>query len=217
MSKRLIAIIAVLAGFLLGIGILWIINANNTTTPTSFVTASGSDLNTDGDKLDQFDLINLSMTAIEYIRDEDFESLADLVHPEYNLIFSPYATINLATDKYFTSEEVREFGTDKTVYTWGAFDGSSEAIEMTVEDYYGMFVFDRDYSLAPMISVDNIIESGNALENVEDIFPQAQFVEFHFPTDEAGGNYNWSTLRLVFEKYNDTYALTAIIHSGWTA
>lgn len=216
MNRRTTTLITLLAGIMLGLCASLVIPMGFLNS-ASLAADSGADINPSDDALEQADVLDLSLDAIEYIKNRDFESLAKLIHPDYNLIFAPYATINLATNKYFTAEEVRALGTDTMVYTWGTFDGGTHAIEMTVDDYLDAFVFDRDYTAAPMIAINTVIETGNALENVSEIFPSAQFVEFHFPSDAADAGYKWSTLRLVFEENNGAFALTAIVHSSWTA
>lgn len=214
MSKRLIGIIFLLLGFLIGSGFLWLtLETGFRQQPSPPNTASAAD--SENGEPDQSDLRDLAIEIVEYLKNRDFEALSAVVHPEYNLVLSPYATINLATAKCFSADEIKVIMGDKTVYTWGVFDGSAEPIEMTFNEYYGTFIFDKDYSLAPIISINNIVESGNALENVAEVFPDAHFVEFHYPRSSDKNN-DWGTLRFVFERYNDTYALTAIVHSSWT-
>lgn len=215
MSKRLIATIFLLLGFLIGAGLLWltvgVVFRQQTSPP---MTVSMDNIETGSS--DQDDLRNLAIKITKYLKKKDFESLSAIIHPEYNLVFSPYATINLKAAKCFSADEIKDLAGDKTVYTWGVFDGTTQPIEMTFNEYYETFVFDRDYSMAPIISINNIMESGNALENIGDVFQDANFVEFHYPSS-SGEKSDWGTLRLVFEKYSDTYALTAIVHSAWTA
>ena len=57
--------------------------------------------------------------------------------------------------------------------------------------------------------------TGNALENVSEAFPAAQFVDLHFPGADNDG-LDWSTLRLVFEDCYGKYMLSAVIHCQWT-
>lgn len=217
MSKRMTGIIFLLVGFLFGVGVLWFSFGGITGQELS-LSVTGVKASSETDNTERVDLVNLAIEINNYLRDRNYEALSGSIHPEYNLVFSPYATINLTTAKWFSADEVKRLGRDDTVYTWGTFDGTTKPIEMVFDEYYEKFIYDKDYSLAPIISVNNIVESGNALENIEDVFPEAQYVEFHYPnSDISGENSDWGTLRLVFERYNDTFALTAIVHSAWTA
>jgi len=162
------------------------------------------------------DLIELSYAVVGYLSSGDFGALAGVVHPDRGLVFSPYATVSLTTDKYFSASDVAAFGSNNEIYTWGVMDGSGDAISMTVSDYIGRFVLDYDYAAAPLIGVNHIVRSGNALENVTAVYPDAQFVDLHYPGSEAYGYLDWSTLRLVFETFEGRPRLTAIIHSEAT-
>lgn len=158
-------------------------------------------------------LISAATEAVEYISSGDYEGLSGMVHPVYGVVFTPYSTVNLTSDKCFTPAQVAAFGSDSTSYVWGTYDGSGGPIEMTVADYFSSFVYNADYAAAPVIGVDYVVRYGNALENVSEVFPDARFVDLHFPS--LTGNRDtgdWSTLRLVFEEYDGELMLTAVIH-----
>ena len=90
---------------------------------------------------------------------------------------------------------------------------------MTLPEYLGAYVFDADYTQAPIIGVDHVIASGNSLENVEDAYPEDRFVEFYFPgQDPASGGLDWSALKLVFSdpEHAGDHRLVGVIHSEWT-
>lgn len=151
-----------------------------------------------------------------YIRDGDYKKLADAVHPEYGVVFSPYATISLTSNKCFTAGQVQAFPEDSTKYVWGKYDGKGDPIELTASDYFKTFVFDKDYTAASVIGVDTIIKSGNSLENIKDIFPKVRFVDLYMPGDADLEELDWSILRLGFEDYQGQLKLTLILHSQWT-
>ena len=77
-------------------------------------------------------------------------------------------------------------------------------------------MYDYDFIKAEQIGINSVVRSGNSLENVKDVFPDAEFVEFHFPGSEEYGQIDWESLKLVFEDYNGKRKLIAIIHSQWT-
>jgi hypothetical protein len=163
------------------------------------------------------ELTAYAFEIVGYIKEGDYEKLSEVVHPEYGVVFSPYATINLSSNKVFTATQVKGFAKDTTKYVWGKYDGSGNPIELTPSDYFKDFVFDRDYTLAAHIGVDTIVNTGNSLENIKEVFPTARFVDFHIPgTDPEYGGLDWSSLRLAFEEYNGRLRLTLILHSEWT-
>lgn len=87
----------------------------------------------------------------------------------------------------------------ETVYTWGVSDGLGSLIELTPAEYFSTYVFNTDYTQAPEIGVDRILQSGNALENLTEAYPGCRFVEFHFPgLDPANAGLDWCSLKLVF-------------------
>jgi hypothetical protein len=162
------------------------------------------------------ELTQYAYKILDYIKQGDYESLSQVVHPEYGTVFSPYATINLTSNKSFTAAQVRDFATDKTKYVWGTYDGSGNPIELTPSEYFKEFVFDKDFTLSPELGVDTIVKSGNSLENISAVFPHVRFVDFHIPGTDQNGGLDWSSLRLGFEKSGDELKLTVILHSEWT-
>ena len=168
------------------------------------------------------DASNASLTAyayevLGYIKEENFGALSAVVHPEFGLVFSPYATVALSTNKCFTAGEVAKLGEDSSKYIWGVKDGSGGPIEMTVSDYFSEFVYKFDYMNAPEIGVDYIVRTGNALENITEVFPDSRFVDFHIPkTTKNTEGQDWSSIRLVFEEHDGVLMLSAVVHSVWT-
>ena len=164
------------------------------------------------------ELSALAYSVLESIKEGDYAALSRIAHPEYGILFSPQATVAQSSNKRFRAEEISAFGADTKVYVWGVYSGSGEPIEMTPAEYFNRFVFFKNYIAAPFIGVNHIIRSGNALENITDVFPDMQFVEFHIPGDtrDPTEDFDWCTLRLGFDQYNGSLWLTAIIHSEWS-
>jgi hypothetical protein len=162
------------------------------------------------------ELVAASYELLGYIRDSDWRALAAIAHPELGVKFSPYATISAQSAKQFTPQAISAFDKDKTTYVWGVYDGSAEPIEMTPAEYFARFVFDRDYTRAPVLGINRVVRSGNALENIAEACPGIRFVDFHLPSPE-GEDGAWRSLRLGFEEYRGSLMLTLILHSERTA
>lgn len=161
-------------------------------------------------------LVGRALEVAGYIRDRNWAALAGAVHPDRGVTFTPYSSVS-DSDLCFTPEKVAAFGGDSKVYLWGSYDGSGAPMSLTVEEYFAQFVGNADYTRAPLLAVDRVISSGNAVENVADAYPDARFVELYYSgLDEAQEGFDWCALKLVFEPVDGTLMLVGIIHSEWT-
>lgn len=186
-----------------------------------FETVLGSRLDTEkmsiSDDASSAELTEYAFKILELIKSGNYSALSKIVHPEYGVVFSPYATINLTSNKRFSAMQVENFINDKNQYMWGKYDGNGNPIELTPDEYFKTFIYDKDYLQSSEVGVDTIVKSGNSLENIKEIFPDARFVDFYIPgTDPDTGGLDWSSLRLGFEEYHGTLRLTVILHSEWT-
>ncbi|MBO4331386.1 MAG: hypothetical protein J5827_04865 [Oscillospiraceae bacterium] len=215
MKKQLLSILCFLLGALLGavlclLGVtLKMSHENNVKAPV----VPAAPVSADGEKAEE--VVGAAYSVLAAIRDGDYATLSAFVHPEYGLIISPYSTINLASNQCFTPVRVASIAGDDTEYIWGTRPDTGEPIQMTAAAYFSGFAYDCDFMSAPLLGVNRIVKSGNALENVATVFPEGDFVDFCVPgTDEEG--LEWKILRLVFEPYEDSLRLTAVIHSQYT-
>lgn len=161
-------------------------------------------------------LVGRALEVAGCIRDQDWAALAGTVHPDKGVTFTPYSSVS-DSDLCFTPAEVAAFGSDSKVYLWGSYDGSGAPMSLTVEEYFAQFVGNADYTRAPFLAVDRVISSGNAVENVADAYPDAQFVELYYSgLDETQEGFDWCALKLVFEPVDGVLMLVGVIHSEWT-
>ncbi len=156
--------------------------------------------------------VDLALEAAADLKDGDFAALSELVHPSRGLLFTPYSTVNLSSDRWFTASEVAALDEDAQRYTWGMSPVTGEVMEMTARDFVSGVIYDYDYVSAPVISLNYIAARGNALENVSEAFPDAVFVDLHNP----GTDGRWTTLRLVFENQDGNLWLVAVVHCQYT-
>lgn len=151
--------------------------------------------------------------TITILKNKNFDKLENLIHPEKGVRFSPYATVNTKTDIVLMPFELN----DQSSRLWGYFDGTGLPITMTLNEYFDSFVYSADFANAPQIKKNEIIGSGNSLNNLEKVYGEADFIEYHFPGFDAEmAGMDWQSLRLVFEPYNGEYKLIGIIHDQWT-
>ena len=166
---------------------------------------------------------NASLSACAYdvldmIKENDFAALSRAAHPQNGIIFSPCATISPEVNKKFLPKQIAAFGTDTNVYIWGVTSADGRPIEMTPREYINEFVYNRDYITASNVGINAITKSGNALENISEVFPDMKFVDFFLPGNESGGveDMSWGILRLGFEVESGEYRLSLILNSSWT-
>lgn len=181
---------------------------SDSTPPDSKPTDSSDD--TDAD------LKDAAKEVVDLLRERDLGSLAQWIDPELGLRFSPYSHINPDSDLVFKPDSLPAFK-DANKLKWGTADGSGEPIELSFRDYYEKFVYDRDYGDAPDVSVNKILGTGNVKFNGPEVYPNASYVEFHYPGfDEKLEGMDWESLVLIFVPANNDRKLVAIVHGQWT-
>ena len=216
-KTHLLIIALILSGILAGILICSAISAL-----TGFSLFSGKPKDTASAGTQQnAELITLAYRALENIRDGDFYALSQIVHPEFGVVFTPGATINLVTDRRFGAEQIAVLGADgadEEIYIWGVHNDSGEPIELTPSGYIEQYVSAGEFLEASVIGVNQVVRSGNALENITDVFPDVVFVDFYLSVNvkESQEEYDWSSLRLGFEEHKGDLRLIVIVHSTWT-
>ncbi|WP_051775554.1 hypothetical protein [Paenibacillus tyrfis] len=154
--------------------------------------------------------------VIEALKHQDMKQLKRYVHPEKGIRFSPYATVDVKHDLVFKAGQLPGLLQDKTVNTWGTYDGSGAPIQLTFQDYYKRFVYDRDYAKPEKIGYNEIVRQGNSVINIREAYPNSIFVEYHFSRDADHNEMGWSSLRLVFQQHAEVWYLVGIVHDQWT-
>ena len=162
-------------------------------------------------------IAQLSNKILSLIKNKDYTTLVSYFHPVAGTRFSPYGYIDTTVAVQFNSKSFMEnIGTQKKIY-WGNYDGSGDSILLTLEKYFEKFVYNADFLNAEKTAVNKMIGTGNSLNNLEKIYKDALFTESHFSGfDKKYGGMDWSSLRLVYKKYNNQLFLIAIVHDQWT-
>lgn len=161
-------------------------------------------------------LLNLSLEVLDVLRARDYAALAGYVHSS-GVRFTPYSTVDFSQDLTLSPSQLAEGATDPQTYVWGTEDGSGDPLVLTIPDYFARFVYNADYTEAPRIGINQVIQSGNALENVTEAYPDGQFVDFNFSRlDPDRQGLDWCSLKLVFLPDQGELKLAAILHGQWT-
>jgi hypothetical protein len=153
--------------------------------------------------------------VLKALKNKDYTSFAALIHPEKGIRFSMYAFVDIKGDKHFSKADFEKYQPTKTLFTWGAHDGSGDPYKATVNDYLGKWVFSKDFT-ASQYSLNKFIGGGNSLNNLKEIYPKDNFTENYIKGTEKNGEMDWKTLRFVFEEFQGKYYLIAVVNDQWT-
>jgi len=154
--------------------------------------------------------------VLETLKDKDYKAFGSHFHPIEGVRFSPYGFID-QTHKHVVAKDFLEAIDKNWTLTWGHFDGSGDAIKMKVKPYIQKFIYNADYLNADKKSYDEFIAQGNTINNLKESYPQLHFVEYYFKGfDEKYNGLDWTSLRLVFKKYENAYYVVAVVHDQWT-
>ncbi|MBC8079151.1 MAG: hypothetical protein H7X86_02315 [Gorillibacterium sp.] len=158
----------------------------------------------------------VAQAAIIAIKNKDTKALQQLVHPAKGIRFTPYASVDLIKNVVLRPAQLKDIFHNPTVLEWGVYDGRGDPIQLTFNNYYNRFIFNRDFSNAERVGYNEIVQQGNSLSNIRQAYPNGVFVEYNFSKSPEGNEIGWSSLRLVFEKDKGAWALVGIIHDEWT-
>ena len=162
-------------------------------------------------------LLATSLEVIELIKDKDMVALSDYVHFTKGLRFTPYFYIDTQKDQVFTASEVAVLDQNSDLFTWGEYDGIGDPIHLNFNDYYDLFIYDKDFMNPQMIGNNTSIGSGNTLDNMDDAYPNSHFIEFHFSgINPQYEGMDWGSLKLVFEESEGVWYLVGVVHGQWT-
>ena len=154
--------------------------------------------------------------VIQLIDSKKFDKLADYVHPEKGLRFTPYTYVK-KSDVVFTKKQLSDFFEDDKKYLWGHYDGSGKEIRLTPEEYYHEFIYSENFINAEEVGYNEVLSSGNMLENQFEVYENPIIVEYYYSGFEPKfEGMDWKSLRLVFEEHQNKWKLTGIIHNQWT-
>lgn len=155
--------------------------------------------------------------VIMALKEKDAKKIAAFVHPVKGVRFTPYTYISLEDDIVFTKEEMEGFFNNQKEYLWGYYDGTGDEIRLTPSEYYEKFVYAKDYAEAEKVGYNEVLSSGNMLENQFEVYEDPIVVEYYFSGfDPQYGGMDWRSLRLVFEEYEGKWVLSGIINNQWT-
>jgi hypothetical protein len=162
------------------------------------------------------ELASLAQAVAAALKTADYYQLADFVHPVQCLRFSPYPYL-YENGQTFCPDELSVLPGSDTIFTWGRYDGTGDPIELSFLDYHQRFVYDQDYLQPDVVGLNQEVSSGNAINNIPDLYPDGMIIEYHFPGfDPQYGGMDWRSLRMVFIEDKGGWFLVALVHGEWT-
>ena len=176
-----------------------------------------SSSNSQTDTPSNLSLLNISYYVLQALKHQDYSALSQVVHPLRGVTCTPLSTVSPGSDRVLTQEQVQNLTGDTAVYTWGTSDDQGTPVSMTIAQYFAQYVFDTDYTQAPLIGMDQVVISGNALENLDQVYPECRFVDFAVPGQALSNQgMDWRSLKLVFQPTDSGWYLVAMVHGQWT-
>lgn len=179
-------------------------SAQNRETEMPAATVSKEQLLTDANK-----------EIIAALKAGDTKKLATYIHPDRGITFTMYGFIDPVTAKHFNRKEFIRYGGTPVKFTWGPLDGTGESYVRSIGDFLRQWVFAQDFSQTKLY-INRFRGSGNSINNLQKIYPEADFTENYFEGTEEYSNMDWQALRLVFEQYQGKYYLIAVVTDRWT-
>ncbi|TXF79670.1 hypothetical protein FUA25_04125 [Chryseobacterium sp.] len=160
-------------------------------------------------------LEKLSREIIQSLKAKDYEQFSAFIHPVKGVRFSMYAYVRPEKDKHFSREDFVRYISTRTKFTWGEKDGSGDILVLPLKDYLETWVFKRDFTQSEY-HLNTFKGTGNSLNNLKEIYPEADFTENYIAGSQKYSDMDWKALRLVFEEYEGKYYLIAIVNDQWT-
>lgn len=154
--------------------------------------------------------------TISSLKAGNIENLSKVISKD-GVSFSPYSYVDTGRQITLKKEEVKEVFDGETEYVRGSEDGTGDPILLTFKSYIKKYVYDIDFETLAEKHYDNIVQRGNTINNIEDIYSWASTIEYFVPG--INPEYEWidrRSLTLVIQKEDNEWKLRAIVHNQWT-
>jgi len=162
-------------------------------------------------------LLRTTQNILTLLKNKNYSAFANYIHPVEGIRFSPYGFVDTAHDMKLSKQKFINQVREQDMVIWGKFDGTGDPIQMTLNNYMHRFVYDVDFVKPEKRSVNEIIGSGNSLNNLQLVYKDCDFTESNFSGfDKKYAGMDWRSLRLVFKVRDRKFFLVGIVHDEWT-
>lgn len=151
------------------------------------------------------------------LANKDYASITNDIHPTRGVRFSMYAYVRPESDKVFSRAQFAQYLQQSNIrFTWGEKDGVGDLLVIPLPEYLETWVNAEQFDNQPTISVNDSKAIGNSINNLNQVYQNADFVEFYHGGSEQYSGMDWRAIRLVFDEYQGQRYLVAIISDQWT-
>lgn len=162
-------------------------------------------------------LLKTTQNILTLLKNKNYSAFANYIHPVEGVRFSPYGFVDTVHDMKLSKQKFINQVREQDMVIWGKFDGTGDPIQMTLNNYMQRFVYDVDFVKPEKRSVNEIIGTGNSLNNLELVYKNCDFTESNFSGfDKKYAGMDWRSLRLVFKIRDRKFFLVGIVHDEWT-
>ena len=108
----------------------------------------------------------LSKEVLLVLKNKDYTAFAKYIHPEDGCLFSPYGYIDTVAARVISQANFVNLLNDGKKLNWGNYDGSGDAIELSLKQYFEKFVYNADFLYPEKFAINKMLGSGNSLNNL---------------------------------------------------
>lgn len=164
----------------------------------------------------QQSLINQAKHIQSALARGQFNKIINDIHPKRGVRFSMYAYVQPKKDKVFSRAQFAQYLKESKIrFTWGERDGIGDLLVIPLPQYLNRWVNAKTFNDSEIL-VNTFKGSGNSINNIKKVYPNADIVEFYHAGTEEYGGMDWRVMRLVFENYQGKRYLVAIVNDQWT-
>lgn len=163
------------------------------------------------------DKYKVSENIIGLLKDMNFTWLKTYIHPAKWVLFSPYEYIDKNRVITFSTWTITDISNDNKIYTWWTDAASWNPINLSLSGYYKKFIYDVDFSKAPVKNYWENFQRWSINNNVQQVFPNWFITEYYFTGFDVKYEWmDWRSLRLILEPLNWNWYLVWVVHWQWT-
>lgn len=171
--------------------------------------ANTQSITVDGDDSDP--LLSVAANAVEALGNP--EVLASLVG-EAGLRISIDSYLDDTEDVQLTAQDLISPSTKDVL--WGYADGSGDPVERTIIEHLTEIAGSTAITSTEIIALDTQIGSGNTINNIADVYPEARIVEYYFSGTDYYGGLDWNSMYFVYDASGEQPVLIALVQAAWS-
>ncbi|WP_316572410.1 GerMN domain-containing protein [Neobacillus sp. YIM B06451] len=160
-------------------------------------------------------LLERSEVLFNQLMTKQWGELANNIHLERGLVYSPYSNVGDSDDLHFSKEEVRRFSEDQKQYSW-SWDQSETEFKATPNDFVENLLKKRNNYIYEYDEITyNDSNVGTMINTIHDIYPNAIYVEYLDEPDRESLDWGYyQAIRFVYEEIDNEWYLIALVRGA---